>query len=48
VEKDDVKDVNEDMIVGIELDMKEEPVMRKNKMGGFKGFFSKLWIFKKK
>ena len=46
VEKDDVKDVNEDMIVGIELDMKEEPVMRKNKMGGFKGFFSKLWNLK--
>ena len=31
VEKDDVKDENEDMIVGVELDMKEEPVMRKNK-----------------
>ena len=45
--EDDVNGIDEDMIAGIELDVEEVLVLSEKKEGGIKGFFRKLWSFKK-
>ena len=48
MEEDDSKSSDEDMIVGVELDVEEDRPLPQKEMGGIKGFFRKLWNMKKR
>ena len=43
MEEDDSKSSDEDMIVGVELDVEEASVFPVKRIGGIKGILHKLW-----
>ena len=48
MEEDDSKGTEEDMVIGVELDVEEDKTLPQKEMGGIKGFFRKLWNMKKR
>lgn len=48
LEEDDSKGADEDMIIGVELDVEEDRSLSQKETGGIMGFFRKLWNMKKR